>query len=246
MLGGSHVGFLWIAGIVVAVLIIVLLWVNVSMLNKLRVEERSASGQGGAVQQPSPAEAPSQGGSGKAAELRSEAAAASVATTTDASATVERKPSVTASMAVEVVHDAPGRKSVFARPEHPFCLNEVQVPEFTADVWRDCFYKLAKEPQILGWIAFSGEAVGASDREYEGSFLESLRAYRRMVVRVQKEIGLNEITETSIVGDEGKVWFLTVVDDAWLALFMERTANIDHLLSDVLPALQHGEQVKNP
>lgn len=121
-------------------------------------------------------------------------------------------------------------------------LNSVTVPEFEDDGWRRSFEFLSKNDSVLGWIAFSGDTVGAADQKYEEDFLEALRGYRHSTHRLQKHVGLSHILETSIIGDEGKVWFLTVVDDSWFALFVERSVNSAELTKQLLLTYQTDER----
>ncbi len=146
---------------------------------------------------------------------------------------------------VEVVHDEPQKqKSVFERPLHPFKLFEHQVPAFAEDKWQNVFLQLTEDDLVLGWIAFSGESVGACDREYDQPFLEVLRSYRRTVEKLRREVGMASIHETSIVGDEGQVWMITAVDDAWLALFMDRQTDAASVTARMLDAVRQGSDAK--
>ncbi|MCL6599638.1 MAG: hypothetical protein K6T81_12990 [Alicyclobacillus macrosporangiidus] len=140
---------------------------------------------------------------------------------------------------VEILQDGEGdtRRRVFEHPKRPFVLNGVSVPAFTSGPWMECFTRLTEDARVLGWVAFQGETLGAADREYEPDFLDVLRTYRRTVERVRKEVGLSHVVETSITGDEGKVWFLTGIDDTWFALFVERETNVDELSRRLLAAV---------
>ncbi|MCL6515946.1 hypothetical protein [Alicyclobacillus sp.] len=144
---------------------------------------------------------------------------------------------------VEIVEagDASARRRVFDAPKWPFVLNGVSVPAFTTNPWLECFERLTEDARVLGWIAFQGETMGASDREYDPAFLDVLRTYRRTVERVRKEVGLSQVVETTITGEEGKVWFLTGVDDTWFALFVERSTDVGELSRRLLAAVTEPE-----
>lgn len=144
---------------------------------------------------------------------------------------------------VEVIHPSSGKqKRLFDRPAYPFLLHSAQVPEFEADGWQRCFQQLTDDPRVLGWIAFREETVGASDSDYEPSFLEVLRTYHRTVDRLRREVGMAAVQETSVVGSEGKIWFITAVDDAWLALFLDYQTDAKLLTEGLLtPVLRDGE-----
>src|SRR5579875_3457597 len=130
------------------------------------------------------------------------------------------------------------RTNVFTKPIHPFRLNETNVPQFHSNDWHQMFYRLMEEPSVLGWIAFQDDKVGASDRDYENSFLDVLRTYRKTVKKLQKEIGLSQILETSVVGAEGKVCFLCTVDDIWIALFVERDLDVAELVEHLFETVR--------
>ena len=140
-------------------------------------------------------------------------------------------------MNVEVM-DGLSPKSVFRRAEHPFVLSEASVPALSEPTWQRMFYALTENRHVLGWIAFEGDKVGAADHEYEMSFIDVLRGYRRMVGKLQKEIGLSAVTETSIVGDEGRVWVLTVYEDSWIALFVDEEVDVAEITAAYLPQLR--------
>jgi len=134
---------------------------------------------------------------------------------------------------VHVVTEAIRKPNVFARRSYPFRLNET-VPTFESELWKNCFYRLTEEEQVLGWVAFAGETVGASDRDYDSNFLDVLRAYQRTVEKLRKEVGLSHVSETSVVAEEGKIWFFAVVDETWLALFADRSADVHELANRLI------------
>ena len=137
-----------------------------------------------------------------------------------------------------------GSGKVFERRALPFVLSRSSVPLFEGEAWLKCFYQLMEDPGVVGWMAFHDEILGASDRIYEDGFVDALRGYRRTVSKLQKEVGLSHVVETSIVGEEGMVWFLTGREDSWFALFLDRDVDVHRLvhqlLADVLGA--HSEQ----
>lgn len=127
-----------------------------------------------------------------------------------------------------MVSDPPLKSNLFARRAYPFRLNET-VPVFDHEVWRSCFYRLTEDQEVLGWVAFAGEIVGASDRDYDTSFVDVLRSYQRTVEKLRKEVGLTHVSETSVVAEEGKIWFFAVVEDTWIALFTDNSVDVHEL-----------------
>lgn len=127
-----------------------------------------------------------------------------------------------------------GRKVFDQTQEHPFRINVFAAPLFESQSWVECFYKLNEEPSVLGWIAFQENSVGASDRDYDDDFVDVLRAYKRSVEKLRHQVGLSTVLETSVIGEEGKVWFLTPVEDTWLALFVDKEADIEQLSTCLL------------
>lgn len=120
-------------------------------------------------------------------------------------------------------------KKVFDRNPLPYFLHGASVPEFDSSEWHDVFVRLSGDPNVMGWIAFHNDTAGASDREYEHNFLEVLRTYKRSVSSLQREVGLSHVLETSVVGEEGKIWFLTGNQDHWFALFVDRKADVHEI-----------------
>lgn len=142
---------------------------------------------------------------------------------------------------VEVVHEASqGRATthsrLFTRQSLPYILNET-VPRFGEPEWQEYFLHLTEDRQVMGWIAFHEDIVGASDTSYDAGFIEVLRAYRRAVSKLQREVGLSHVMESSIVGDEGKIWFVTGTEDVWFALFVDRDADVDKIAAPVVDRL---------
>lgn len=146
------------------------------------------------------------------------------------------------SVAVEVVHMKNAKTGIFDRPVRPFQLYDVRVPDFASDAWQQLFYRLTDDAKVVGWIAFQDETVGACDREYDQPFLDTLRNYQRTVSKLQKEVGISRLSETSIVGEEGKIWFVTVVDHAWIAMFMDKATSTEGILDGLLPKLRTTEE----
>ncbi len=157
---------------------------------------------------------------------------------------LEDKPTVREdeSHAVEVVQSryqsrqAQGKK-VFDRNPLPYFLHGASVPEFDSDEWHDVFVRLSGDPSVMGWVAFHNDTAGASDREYEHSFLEVLRTYKRSVSSLQREVGLSHVLETSVVGEKGKIWFLTGNQDHWFALFVDRKADVHEIAKPFMSLL---------
>lgn len=138
---------------------------------------------------------------------------------------------------LEVVSGRPaGSKTrIFDRAQaHPFVTNTFAAPLFEDTAWVESFYRLHEDPSVLGWIAFQNNSVGASDRDYDDDFVDVLRTYKRSVEKLRRQVGLTTVMETSIVGEEGKVWFLAPVEDAWLALFVDKQADLDQMTQRLL------------
>ncbi|RIV28589.1 hypothetical protein D2Q93_02210 [Alicyclobacillaceae bacterium I2511] len=133
---------------------------------------------------------------------------------------------------------ANGNRKVFKRNVLPFILSQPAVPLFEGESWLECFYRLTGNSDVVGWMVFQDEVLGASDQVYEDEFVDVLRDYRRSVTKLQKEVGLSHVIETSIVGVQGMIWFLTGREESWFALFLD--ANVEgsqlahQLLADVL------------
>ena len=104
--------------------------------------------------------------------------------------------------------------------------------------WQTAFKRLSDDERVLGWVAFHDERVGASDRSYDQDFLEALRQHRRATEKLRRHVGLSQVTETAVVGEEGKVWFLTVMDDAWFALFIDKDVDGVRLANELLDPVQ--------
>lgn len=119
---------------------------------------------------------------------------------------------------------------VFERNPLPYFLHGASVPEFESGEWHEVFMRLSGDPNVMGWVAFHDDRAGASDREYEYSFLEVLRSYKRSVTSLQREVGLSQVLETSVVGEEGKIWFLTGSQEHWFALFVDRNADVHEIM----------------
>jgi hypothetical protein len=136
---------------------------------------------------------------------------------------------------LEVVQDhRPGMaRKVFERPDFPFVLKTTSVPAFRQDDWIQCFRELTHDRRVLGWMAFAGDSLGASDREYEQGFVEVLRAYWRTAEKLRREVGMSQIRQTSIVADEGNVWFLTTREDTWFALFVDGNTDVKDIANQL-------------
>ncbi|WDL96295.1 hypothetical protein [Alicyclobacillus sp. ALC3] len=128
---------------------------------------------------------------------------------------------------------------IFDRSEtHPFRMNTFVAPSFEDKAWVESFYRLHEDPSVVGWIAFQNNSVGASDRDYEDDFVDVLRTYKRSVEKLRRQVGLTTVMETSVVGEEGKVWFLSPVEDVWLALFVDKQADLEQMTKRLLGPVQ--------
>ncbi|SFU94283.1 hypothetical protein [Alicyclobacillus macrosporangiidus] len=226
--------------VVALALIILSAWVWMNVLWVRRARERRAadrSAQRADAPDADTGDADKERGAASASHL--EAAAGDDATRAVAAADAEGDGWDPRPTQVEVLQDGDTgpRRRVFERLKLPFVLNGAGVPAFTSEPWMACFTRLTEDARVLGWIAFQGETLGAADRDYEPGFLDVLRTYRRTVERVREEVGLSHVVETSITGDEGKVWFLTGIDDTWFALFVERETDVDELSRRLLSAV---------
>lgn len=144
---------------------------------------------------------------------------------------------------VEVLSDSHRTPKLFNKPQYPFQLYEASVPEFGHDVWKDCFRRLTEDPRILGWVAFQNDTLGAADGDYDSTFIDVLRTYRKTVERLRKEVGMTSIHESSVIGEEGKVWFITAIGEAWFALFLENHSDPKALSERLLePVLVVSEE----
>lgn len=131
-----------------------------------------------------------------------------------------------------------GRPKVFDRIVHPFRLNDVQVPVFAEEQWKRCFYQLTEDKNVLGWAAFEGDALGASDREYDATLIDVLRNCQRGLERLRHEVGLSQVYETMLAGDEGRVWLVSAVGDIWFALFLDATVDFQTIASNILSSVR--------
>lgn len=127
-----------------------------------------------------------------------------------------------------------GSKKVFERSEYPFNLRTASVPAFREADWMQCFHRLTDDRRILGWIAFSEDIVGASDREYDHGFIDVLKNHWKSLEQLRVEVGMTHIRETSIVSDEGNVWILNAREDTWFALFVDSGADVHDISNRLL------------
>ncbi|QSO52599.1 hypothetical protein JZ785_01210 [Alicyclobacillus curvatus] len=132
-------------------------------------------------------------------------------------------------------------KKMFDRSPLPYFLHGASVPEFDSSEWHDVFLRLSGDVNVMGWVAFHNDTAGASDREYEHSFLDVLRMYKRSVTNLQREVGLSHVLETSVVGEEGKIWFLSGNQDHWFALFVDRKADVHEIAKPFMSLLLSNE-----
>lgn len=266
---GSFVGIVAIA----LILIMVLVWLNIYLLRRRPPNKKGLRGGDDELQQVSstPPESPRRRSEARVSESHEAARENTEFTKSRASEETEvyRKVPVRGREAEETASQRPGGTysedvkvgdvevlsarnnesthgsgKVFERRALPFVLSRSSVPLFEGEAWLKCFYQLMEDPGVVGWMAFHDEILGASDRIYEDGFVDALRGYRRTVSKLQKEVGLSHVVETSIVGEEGMVWFLTGREDSWFALFLDRDVDVHRLvhqlLADVLGA--HSEQ----
>lgn len=151
---------------------------------------------------------------------------------------VNRRSSASDAQDLEVVssrRDTGKTPKIFDRSQtHPFRMNTFVAPSFEEKTWVESFYRLHEDPSVVGWIAFHNNSVGASDRDYEDDFVDVLRTYKRSVEKLRRQVGLTTVMETSVVGEEGKVWFLTPVEDVWLALFVDKQADLEQMTKRLL------------
>jgi len=235
-------GSLLLVTALVLVLVSIWIWMNVLLVRKRASSKQSSPAPDArqatsttASESPAPSTFPAIA----AASASNQTPPADVGTQQSPALEPTARDSSASHASIEIVGDErPSGSTPFSRPMYPFRLNETSVPAFAEEMWRHCFHRLTEESHVLGWIAFQGEVVGASDRAYESTFLEVLRNYRRTVEKLRKEMGLSHVHETSIVGDEGKVWFLAAVDDAWLALFVDRDVDIQELSDRLLSPIR--------
>ncbi|MCL6452506.1 MAG: hypothetical protein K6T78_02640 [Alicyclobacillus sp.] len=242
--------------LVVLVLVCLIVWLNVFLLRgrgtSAAPEHRPAKSRGKAVQpdldsdpeqQRSPQLEPMRAAAGPIAQGERTAeigARAPRASTAEASATTQAaapmhaaEPAPTDAVPdVEVVgsgsrHSDPPK--LFQRHALPYERYAASVPLFDSESWHECFLRMTADDRVLGWIGFEDEVVGASDRPYDEAFLNVLRGYRRSVSKLQREVGLSDVLETSVVGAEGQIWFLTGTRDIWFALFVDRDADVHEI-----------------
>jgi hypothetical protein len=133
------------------------------------------------------------------------------------------------------IQETPEGRSVFNSKQVPFYVRNTPDSPFLSGAWMTALQKLSQDSNILGWIAFHGNTVGASDHRYDDALTEVLKSYRSMLERLRQEVGLTQVLETSIVGVEGKIWILSARDDVWLSLFLDHTVNAQEVVKELLP-----------
>jgi hypothetical protein len=119
--------------------------------------------------------------------------------------------------------------AVFRGRRERFLWYPSRVEALADERWRAVFEWLSDAREVLGWIAFEGDTVGAADRNYDESLLDVLREHRRSVARVQREVGLSAVREWLIVGPEGTVGVLAAPNEVWLAVFLDQDADVQAL-----------------
>ncbi|GMA52088.1 hypothetical protein GCM10025857_34450 [Alicyclobacillus contaminans] len=162
------------------------------------------------------------------------AADVSVEAVAEASASSEKVHSDAVSSSPEVYVDA--RETVFGSARPSFYLRQGADHPFHLPAWQSVMERLQESQGVLGWVAFHQGQVGASDHRYDSDLTDALRAHRETMERLRSEVGLSQVTESSMVGEEGKVWFFTGHDDVWFALFLEKSADVRTLMQDLLPS----------
>jgi hypothetical protein len=211
---------------VAIVVVLLILWLGINFAFIRRQEER----KGAAPDMPQTPEAPEELEGPGAPQPES---APSTAQAEDVSHG-ENRPAVEVDSSVHA-HERPG---VFHHRDQAYVLHAVNAPMFSDMAWQTAFKRLSDDERVLGWVAFHDERVGASDRSYDQDFLEALRQHRRATEKLRRHVGLSQVTETAVVGEEGKVWFLTVMDDAWFALFIDKDVDGVRLANELLDPVQ--------
>ncbi len=131
--------------------------------------------------------------------------------------------------------ERPEKRTAFNWKQIPFYIRNTPDSPFLSAEWMTALQKLSQDPNILGWIAFHGNTVGASDHRYDDELTEVLKSYRSMLERLRKEVGLTQVLESSIVGAEGKIWMFSGGDDIWFALFFDNAVNAHEIVEELLP-----------
>jgi hypothetical protein len=123
---------------------------------------------------------------------------------------------------------------VFTRNVLPYVLRTTSVPLFDHSSWQSKFAFLEQDQRVVGWIAFHEDIVGAADHDYDDSFIEMLRNYRRAGDRLRREVGLSRVDETLLKGEEGRVWFIADKEDTWFALFLDPNEEVSDIADRLL------------
>ena len=124
---------------------------------------------------------------------------------------------------------------VFKRARIPFLLNRSAAPISPMPAgWRVFGVCRKSQPSLAGFV-FTRIARVLRTNLMKKEFLDSLCAYRGSMEELRQQLGLSDVSEATMIGAEGKVWFITPFDDVWLALFVDRGldvhASVDHLLA---------------
>ncbi len=128
---------------------------------------------------------------------------------------------------------------VFGRSGMPFYVRKGLESPFADAEWTRVFHMLKRDSRVLGWIVFQEDCMAAADHEYDDALVQVLMNYRASLENLRKEVGLSKIAEASLIGDEGKMWFVAVSQDIWFTLFLDRAVEVDDILEPLLkPALQ--------
>jgi hypothetical protein len=239
----AFVGF----AIALFVLIVLWLWLNVTLIRRMRTEQartsrvssptdgptkESTAEPNGRVQEkvPGPASEPVERVVGQTSDGRQSRAER---VPDDASDAVSDSEDAVDSPEVYVL-ESTEKRTVLNGQQVPFYLKHTPDSPFLSADWITSLRKLSEDSNILGWVAFYGNTVGASDHRYDDALTEALRSYRLMLERLRKEVGLTQVEESSIVGVEGKIWMFTRGDDIWFALFLDNAVNAPELVKELL------------
>lgn len=151
----------------------------------------------------------------------------------------EAGPATTATPEAEVFDPTVDHKrTVFGQNGVPFYFQNSPESPFRSVDWTRIFHALTTDAKVLGWAAFQDVEMYAADHEYDEDLIGVLQSYRETLQRLRKEVGLTNVTEASIVGDEGKMWVIAGDNHLWFALFLDKSVDVNQVLEPLLgPAL---------
>jgi hypothetical protein len=238
-----------LVGLVVAGLVVISLWMwmNVVLVRKMQVDEASTNlaetgrstdiANNPSIESPRQDAQPEQPPSAESTTVDSKDFAAAPEEEGEAkSDSVPPEPDV---RDPEVWSDEGlDKRKVFGRSGMPFYIRNGVDSPFADPQWTRVFHMLKRDPRVLGWIAFHEDCMSAADHEYDDELVRVLVNYRASLENLRKEVGLSKVTEASLVGDEGKMWFVAGGQDTWFALFLDGAVEVDDILEPLLkPAL---------